>query len=275
MSNASSSGVASSSFGDSSSSQKQQLVKKRHGILSKKEGAGGKYTWGSILDVTDFAPLGSVEANVRVSAAEAGPPIPQIVTRRADMRSLPTQITRIGISDSNQFPALPLRPAVALRSGHSMSSSSSAAPPELTDDAWVTLSREILSANLTSPSPQQTSPASLRSHVSMALSTLGFTSVHTGLVSAWGSALSTMPTTPTSFPIPSSPASFALPSPALSLSASPRTWMPNGFPLAVSPPSSPDDSVQTPTSVRPQLVLPFVPPLRPQPRPSQSDFASQ
>lgn len=219
---------------------------KRHNFPAKKQGAGGKYTWGGLLDVTDFAPVGHVEANVRVSSSSSSAAIPgeavarSVLSRRtAEMRQLPTQITRssrdnqhlyqsvsgyLFMQDASQFPALPLRPISAA----------------VAEDAWVVL-----------PStPRPHSPASSNSyHSSVASNSYGSVASSVGVsravsaLSAWGSVLSTAPPASrrgsANFP-PSSPVSFTLPSPAMSLSTSPRSWMPAGFPMAVSPPTSPE-----------------------------------
>jgi len=184
---------------------------RRQNMPAKKQGAGGKWTWGGLLDVTDFAPLGRVEANVRVGASSSSSAaFPSsaaaraVVARRAGCPH-PVQMTRTRIADASHFPALPLRPT-------DQSTAS--------EDLWVLLP----------PTPRQMSSESPRSYGSVAASAVSLMSA----VSAWGSAMSTVPSYQ-----PASPASFTLPSPAMSLSASPRSFMPTGFPLAYSPPDSP------------------------------------
>lgn len=188
---------------------------RRQNMPAKKQGAGGKYTWGGLLDVTDFAPLGQVQANVRVGASSSSTALPSsvaaraVVARRADMRPHPVQMTRTRIADASDFPALPLRPI-----------------DQASEDLWVLLP----------PTPRQTSPDSSAGSVAASYGSVAASAATLmSSVSAWGSAMSTVPSYQ-----PASPASFTLPSPAMSLSASPRTFMPTGFPLAYSPPGTPE-----------------------------------
>jgi len=194
---------------------------RRQNMPAKKQGAGGKFTWGGLLDVTDFAPLGQVHANVRVGASSSSSSTANswassaaaraVVARRAEIRPHPVQMTRTRIADASHFPALPLRPI-----------------DQASEDLWVLLP----------PTPRQVSPESSAGSVAASYGSVAASAATLmSSVSAWGSAMSTRHS---AMSHPASPASFTLPSPAMSLSASPRTFMPTGFPLAYSPPGSPE-----------------------------------
>mmetsp|Transcript_21539 Transcript_21539/g.50180 ORF Transcript_21539/g.50180 Transcript_21539/m.50180 type:complete len:324 (+) Transcript_21539:69-1040(+) len=70
---------------------------------SKKDGAGGSYTWGGAMDITDYEPkgVGNVTKVVTVAPTAAPVQVAQLVQGAAVPQGTP-----VPISDSQQFPAL-------------------------------------------------------------------------------------------------------------------------------------------------------------------------
>jgi len=78
------------------------MVKSSINAPAKKDGAGGSYTWGSAMDVTDYEPVGLASMNQVVMVGPAPVPTPAPVRQES-----------VCISDAAQFPSLGSQPAAS------------------------------------------------------------------------------------------------------------------------------------------------------------------
>mmetsp|Transcript_20452 Transcript_20452/g.57552 ORF Transcript_20452/g.57552 Transcript_20452/m.57552 type:complete len:290 (+) Transcript_20452:91-960(+) len=82
--------------------RRSNMVKSSINAPAKKDGAGGSYTWGSAMDVTDYEPVGLASMNQVVMVGPAPVPTPAPVRQES-----------VCISDAAQFPSLGSQPAAS------------------------------------------------------------------------------------------------------------------------------------------------------------------
>lgn len=110
----------------------------------KKGGAGGAYTWGGAMDVTDYSPIGLGGSANKVMVMQMQPSVP------VAMPMTQPQPMAVSISDSQQFPALGASvvapPPAAVAWGPPQVAVSSQPRVVLTEDSLRTGSTQLFDA---------------------------------------------------------------------------------------------------------------------------------